>query len=50
MYAAAALYIGETPFGWTIAILGVAIFLTGTQGLCLACAIKGCKVGSPAEG
>ena len=48
--AFAGLYLGETPSGWTIAILGVAVFLTGTQGLCLACALSGCKVRYPEQG
>jgi hypothetical protein len=50
LMAFAVLYLGETPLGWAIAILGVAIFLTGTQGLCLACAVTGCKVRYPAQG
>lgn len=43
-------YLGETALGWTVAILGFAVFLTGTQGLCLACALSGCKVRYPERG
>lgn len=46
----AGVYIGETPLGWATAALGVAVFLSGTQGFCLGCAIRGCKVRYPAGG
>lgn len=36
--------LGETPLGWATAALGVAVFLSGSVGLCLACALTGCRV------
>jgi hypothetical protein len=37
-------YIGETPLGWGVAILGAGLFLYGSAGFCPACSIMGCKV------
>jgi Inner membrane protein YgaP-like, transmembrane domain len=36
--------LGETPLGWATAALGVAVFISGSAGLCLACALTGCRV------
>ena len=41
---AANFYFGETPAGWATAFLGVGFFIYGTAGLCLACALTGCRV------
>lgn len=38
-------YIGETPLGWGIALLGGAFFIYGAAGWCPACALTGCRVG-----
>jgi hypothetical protein len=37
-------HLGETPLGWGVALLGVAFFVYGTAGLCLACGLRGCGV------
>jgi hypothetical protein len=39
-------FIGETPVGWTVALIGVAAFLYGSRGFCPACAISGCRAPS----
>ncbi len=37
-------YIGETPLGWAVALLGVGFFIYGSAGLCPACALRGCRI------
>jgi hypothetical protein len=37
-------YLGETPLGWALALLGVGFFIYGSAGLCPACALRGCRV------
>ncbi|MGA8171696.1 MAG: hypothetical protein WB816_12820 [Methylocystis sp.] len=37
-------YIGETPLGWAVAVLGLGFFIYGSAGLCPACALRGCKI------
>lgn len=46
---AAISYFGETPAGWLVALLGLALFVYGSAGFCLGCALTGCRVG-PARG
>lgn len=46
----AVFYFGETPLGWATAALGVAVFISGSVGLCLACALRGCRVRLPSGG
>lgn len=38
-----ALWLGETPLGWASAALGLAAFVSGSAGLCLGCAVTGCR-------
>lgn len=43
----ASLYLGETFIGWATGIVGGVVFVSGTFGLCPACALMGCKVRGP---
>ena len=44
LMGAANVFLDETPAGWAIGVLGVAVFVSGTIGLCPACALEGCAI------